>query len=63
MDDCGVVVEDYDHTCPWTGTAIGKGNIKWFYLFTGGLLPLIGLCVICNVVAMAADEHSNDSMP
>ena len=28
-----VVVSHYDHTCPWTGTAIGGGNMFWFKLF------------------------------
>eukprot|EP00980_Cylindrotheca_fusiformis_P023839 scaffold11043_cov122-Cylindrotheca_fusiformis.AAC.6 len=31
--DTGVIVEAFDHTCPWTGTAIGKKNIGSFYYF------------------------------
>ena len=31
--ECQVVVEDFDHTCPWTGTAIGKNNMPWFRRF------------------------------
>ena len=27
------VVSHYDHTCPWTGTAIGGGNMFWFKSF------------------------------
>eukprot|EP00977_Amphora_coffeiformis_P012927 scaffold3289_cov163-Amphora_coffeaeformis.AAC.2 len=27
------VVSHHDHTCPWTGTAIGGGNIFWFKSF------------------------------
>jgi hypothetical protein len=31
--DCGIVIEGFDHTCPWTGTAIGKKNMIWFRVF------------------------------
>eukprot|EP00536_Pseudo-nitzschia_multiseries_P013897 jgi/Psemu1/261799/estExt_Genewise1Plus.C_6290021 len=31
--DCQVVVEGFDHTCPWTGTAIGSANMFWFRIF------------------------------
>jgi len=31
--DCACVVEKFDHTCPWTGTAIGKRNFAAFQIF------------------------------
>ncbi|GKY99237.1 hypothetical protein MPSEU_000879000 [Mayamaea pseudoterrestris] len=31
--DCGVVIEHFDHVCPWTGTAIGGSNMRYFRLF------------------------------
>ena len=31
--ECKALVHDYDHVCPWTGTAIGKGNMKSFKMF------------------------------
>lgn len=31
--ECNVVIEGFDHTCPWTGTAIGKGNQVFFHGF------------------------------
>ena len=31
--ECAVVIEQFDHTCPWTGTAIGKKNMFWFRIF------------------------------
>lgn len=31
--ECQVVVEGFDHTCPWTGTAIGSKNMFWFKMF------------------------------
>jgi len=33
--DCNVVIEEFDHTCPWTGTAIGKKNMGAFQMFVG----------------------------
>jgi hypothetical protein len=56
-DDCGVLVDEYDHTCPWTGTAIGKGNIFYFYVFTSSLIPLLIFLVICVFVAMSKDKN------
>mmetsp|Transcript_18324 Transcript_18324/g.53563 ORF Transcript_18324/g.53563 Transcript_18324/m.53563 type:complete len:218 (-) Transcript_18324:181-834(-) len=53
VDDCGVLVDRYDHTCPWTGTAIGGGNIKYFYLFTGSIVPLVFAVVIVFIVALS----------
>jgi hypothetical protein len=32
--ECNVIIEEYDHVCPWTGTGIGKGNMPWFGRFT-----------------------------
>lgn len=42
--ECAVVIEQFDHTCPWTGTAIGKNNMFWFRLF----VIFIVVCVILN---------------
>jgi DHHC palmitoyltransferase len=36
--ECAVVVEKFDHTCPWTGTAIGKKNMIWFKLFLSSIV-------------------------
>ena len=53
-EDCRVLVDGYDHTCPWTGTAIGAGNIRWFYLFTFALIPLSVFLVICLIVGLSS---------
>lgn len=58
-DDCGVLVDEYDHTCPWTGTAIGKGNIRYFYIFTATILPLLIFLVICVFIAMSNEKQNN----
>lgn len=31
--ECGVLIQDYDHLCPWTGTGIGRGNMLAFKVF------------------------------
>lgn len=31
--ECKVLITDYDHLCPWTGTGIGKGNMLAFKVF------------------------------
>jgi len=45
--DCNVVVEAFDHTCPWTGTAIGRKNIRVFRTFIYSMYCLL----ICDIVA------------
>ena len=43
--ECQALVNDYDHVCPWTGTAIGKGNMRQFKLFVFSVNVLCYLCV------------------
>ena len=44
--ETGVVIADFDHTCPWTGTAIGANNILWFRFF----VPFVFISLISNLV-------------
>lgn len=44
-----VIVRDYDHFCPWTGTTIAGGNIGWFGCFVSSLGVL---CVFVMFVAI-----------
>ena len=53
--DCGVVVRGYDHLCPWTGTAIGEKNLRYFYCFVGGITLL--LLYVLFVVIYAFADH------
>ncbi|KAL3770205.1 hypothetical protein ACHAWU_009145 [Discostella pseudostelligera] len=48
--DCKVVIEEFDHTCPWTGTAIGKKNMRSFQMFVG----LIFICLIMDIFLLTA---------
>ena len=43
--DCGVIVEEFDHLCPWTGTAIGAGNMPYFNTFVSSLCCLLTLAL------------------
>lgn len=47
--ECAAVIEDFDHTCPWTGTAIGKKNMRAFRAFVIFALATIAY----NVVILA----------
>ena len=51
--ECQVLIEDYDHVCPWIGTAIGKGNMlafKFFLVFSNVLcyssIAIVLYCVL-----------------
>mgnify|MGYP002052413224 CR=1 FL=1 len=58
MSDCGVMVDEYDHTCPWTGTAIGGKNIKYFYGFTVSIIPLAIFLIITLVMGLGNRKDS-----
>ena len=45
--DCNCVIEEYDHVCPWTGTGIGKKNLRPFHRFVGSIV-----CLICFITFM-----------
>jgi len=47
--DCAVVIEEFDHTCPWTGTAIGKKNMTAFQVF----VTLVFICVPLDILLLA----------
>jgi len=46
--DTAVVVEGFDHTCPWTGTAIGKKNMFAFQCF----VTLVFTCLVFDIVLL-----------
>jgi hypothetical protein len=50
---CAVLVEGYDHVCPWVGTAIGANNMLWFRRFVW----MIGICLIMDVVLIFLVFH------
>jgi DHHC palmitoyltransferase len=39
--ECGAVIDEFHHTCPWVGTAIGRGNRLAFTVFV--VLAVVGI--------------------
>jgi hypothetical protein len=48
--DCNVVIEKYDHTCIYTGTAIGKNNMNSFMIF----IFFTVFCLVEDIVLLVA---------
>jgi len=46
---CRVVVQDMDHVCPWTGTAIAKNNMPYFLAFT----RLVCVLIVCEFAVLS----------
>jgi hypothetical protein len=46
--DAAVVVEQFDHTCPWVGTAIGKKNMLSFQCF----VCLVFVCLMMDIFVL-----------
>jgi hypothetical protein len=49
-----VMVNDYDHFCPWTGTTIAGGNMKWFTIFVSSLSILCIVVIFITVIGSAS---------
>ena len=45
-EDLGLVVEGFDHVCPWTGTGIGQRNMGAFHCF----VTLLCVCIVLDVL-------------
>jgi hypothetical protein len=39
--ESNLCVREYDHLCPWVGTAVGGGNLRTFYGFVYGIFALL----------------------
>ena len=48
----------YDHVCPWTGTAIGARNLRPFKLFVSGV-SLLFYSTIGLLIYFAVHTHTN----
>ena len=53
-----VTWQDFDHTCPWTGTAIGRGNMRPFTAFVSscGALVVYVLFVLFVMLVFYRDD-------
>jgi len=57
--DCNVVIEGFDHTCPWTGTGIGRKNIMYFQFFTSACCcTLIYIFIIIIIMGVSGGGAS-----
>ena len=54
-----ILVEDYDHFCPWTGTTIAGGNMKWFTVFVSSLSLLCVVVIFITIIGSASVAVSN----
>lgn len=43
--ECKVLIQEYDHLCPWTGTGIGRGNMRAFRCFVASVNILCYLSI------------------
>lgn len=50
--ECAAVIEEFDHTCPWTGTAIGKNNMAAFRAFC----VLVLVCIVFDVILLMSQR-------
>jgi hypothetical protein len=47
--ECAVLIQDYDHLCPWTGTGIGRRNMWAFksFVVTVNILCYASIGLLC----------------
>jgi hypothetical protein len=55
--ECGVLIRDVDHFCPWVGTTVAKGNIYRFFGFVGMLVLTICWMIFAAVNAGFTSKH------
>jgi hypothetical protein len=52
--DCKVVIDEYHHTCIFTGTAIGRNNVKSFFCFVffATVRFVLDLCLVLSSIVL-----------
>uniref|UniRef100_A0A7S0H426 Palmitoyltransferase n=1 Tax=Amorphochlora amoebiformis TaxID=1561963 RepID=A0A7S0H426_9EUKA len=55
--DCNCVIEEYDHVCPWTGTAIGKRNMCFFQAFVSSCAIMFVFAIVVVVAGSLFTAH------
>ena len=50
---CQVLIEEYNHFCPWSGIVIGKGNEAYFQVFISAIV----VALLYDVVIVALSLH------
>ena len=57
--ECGALVEGFDHVCPWTGTAIGRQNMPyyWRFVLSAASLLVVTLGLVIAFVVIEKPFH------
>lgn len=58
--ECKLLIEDYDHFCPWSGTVIGGKNLKFFHCFVSSLVLTMVYDAVLLVLALADQGNPTD---
>lgn len=57
-----LLIEDYDHFCPWSGTVIGGKNVKFFHCFVSCLvLTMIYDVVLLSMALVDQGDAADDA--
>ena len=59
--ECKLLIDQYDHFCPWSGTVIGAKNIQYFHSFVSVLVLTMLYDAIIIIVALTTSEESSNS--
>ena len=60
-DECKVVCREFDHVCPWTGTAIAEDNMTAFKCFVSGICGLLVLDAVLLAGGLAMLKTNSDA--
>merc|ERR1719201_898205 len=50
--ECRLLIDQYDHFCPWSGTVIGAKNLSYFHTFVSALVLTMLYDAIIIIVAL-----------
>ena len=59
--ECRLLIDQYDHFCPWSGTVIGAKNLSYFHTFVSALVLTMLYDAIIIIVALTTQEESEES--
>lgn len=59
--ECKLLIENYDHFCPWSGTVIGGKNLKFFHCFVSCLVLTMLYDAVLLVLALASPVSSTST--
>lgn len=59
--ECKLLIESYDHFCPWSGTVIGLKNLKFFHCFVSCLILTMIYDTVLLILALSSPAGSGSS--